>query len=204
MKLSKEFLLELKYKKAMRRIKSKKGSFVGAQDALQRAKRRLLARAMTADIGGEGIKAQDIAHGADKIEAELSRRLSGPKSTVPVETGTFNRDIFPIVRSMQTAKDAEEISKRVIQYGVSKVRREPKWVGRAQEVALGQGDKFMGTVPLRKGALGQFTPYLRNKIENLHGHIERSMLAGAAVRMGGKASDVPEFKPKPFKIVNRI
>jgi hypothetical protein len=31
---------------------------------------------------------------------------------------------------------------------------------------------------------------------DLHGHILRSQLANAAVGLGGRASDVPAFKPK--------
>ena len=180
MRLSKEFLLEVKARRAMRLAQSKRRWSSDVQTAISGAEGRLAARAMTADIGGQSIKAQDIALNIDKI----NQAKSGFKDPLR----TTHKDLFPVAKNIQKWNDLGDLASRVRQGGMERIRANPVLMNRAADAV-----SFSRSLSNRP-PVGLSNPYMSRKLRNLHGHIVRSQVAGAAEAMGRSASEVPAFK----------
>jgi len=180
MRLSKDFLLEVKARRAMRLAQSKRRWSSDVQTAISGAEGRLAARAMTADIGGQAIKAQDIALNIDKI----NQAKSGFKDPLR----TTHKDLFPVAKNIQKWNDLGDLASRVRQGGMERIRANPVLMNRAAD-AVSFNRSLVG-----KPSVGLNNPYMSRKLRNLHGHIVRSQVAGAAEAMGRSASEVPAFK----------
>jgi hypothetical protein len=187
MRLFKEFLLlEVKAARARRIALSKNRYSQQAQTALASARGRLMARAMAADIDNEGIRAQDIAHNVDKIEqAKNVGIMKDPK------VHTTYRDTFPVAGNIQKWNDLNDLASRVKHQGLEVVRSNPVLKDRARD-AVALNDTLRNSPPS-----GLNNRYMGRSLRNLHGHIMRSRVAGAAEAMGRSASEVPAFKPEP-------
>ena len=182
MRLSKEFLLEVKARRAMRLAQSKRRWSPNVQTAISGAEGRLFARAMTADVGGQAMKAQDIAHNIDKIK-QAKNVFNDPLRTT-------HKDLFPVAKNIQKWNDLGDLASRVRQGGMERIRANPVLMNRAEDAI-----SFTRSLP-GKPPVGLNNAWMSRKLRNLHGHIVRSQVAGAAEAMGRSASEVPAFKPE--------
>ena len=201
----KNYLTEISTGKAIRLARSKNASSPEAVTAVQSARKRLLARAMSSDIDGKSIRAQDIAHNIDKIDREKDVRLDkiiGPEvSKKPGRgddrpVGDEYKKVFPVASDIQALRDLQDLPRRT--------ESSPNFVDQgygarppAFPVILNraiQANRAASRIR-SMGPVGMNNEPTRRELQNVHNHIMRSRLAGAAERMGMNASDVPEFKP---------
>lgn len=184
MKSFKTYLTEVKTRKAMRIAASKNRLTPEKQTALQSAKKRLIARAMTADIDDQPIKAQDIARNIDKIHD-----LQTPRPSLGYMK--YGEAIPGVARDIQALRDIPDIADRIRMDGFLSSEKPP-----VNPVVKQRAIDAVST--LRRvsnmGPTGLNNDYMAWQLKNVHQHIMRSRLAGAAERMGFNASDVPEFK----------
>lgn len=189
MKSFTEYLTEVKLGKVMRRLKSKNipvGSVErgNVYSALASAEGRQRARAMSASIAGEHEKAGAIASVIDVARNQRQSRI------LPTATRT----------TFEGEKFAGGIADKIADYKntVGDMRRA---LGRLRTQGRNYVPNRMDINAISRIRSGKISePHVRDR--NLYHHILRSHLAGAAVRMGGSASDVAPFvkevpSPKP-------
>lgn len=179
------------------------------ETALSAARRRLDTRAMSASIDGDHEKASAIASGMDVLTHE--RSLARTKSLN--KTGVLNK---PMEMPKRSTTEAEYYAKG------------PAATIEKRKTAM--ADLIHHANTIRGGNLLNATPFVRQRVKdavatlgsehssmgpgpfagainrdiakrNVFNHIMRSRLAGAAVRAGFKADDVPAFeREKPILV----
>ena len=180
MKTFLQYITELKLNKAVRRLKSKDyDTSLAGFDDVGRATQRQTARAMTASMASEHEKAGAIGSGIDVAHKALLSRA-------------YNRNVAR--RTMSGEKFAGGIAGKIEDFQKSVSDRK-----RFNDRMSQQGPDFMPTWmeidAIHRLDTGKDKPP-EHEDSDLHGHILRSQLANAAVGLGGRASDVPAFKPK--------
>jgi hypothetical protein len=177
-----QYITELKVGKATRRLNSKNfdTSMVGFSDA-DKAMTRQNVRAMTASMFGDHEKAGAIGSTIDNINhsmlkraynsAPTKRRVHGEKYA----TGVAGK----IEHYRNSVADRKRFNDRMSQQGPSFI---PNWM---DIDAIHRLDSGIDKSPSHEDS-------------DLYGHIMRSQLANAAVRLGKRSSDVPAFVPRSY------